>query len=64
MSKKKTNRINDRLDRKYTHTEFLKEFFPNVNPNELRDDTRMLTEDEFFDVLQKVTEPAPSNQEK
>jgi len=60
MTKKKRSIKTDRLDKEYTHSEFLQEFFPNVDPNILRDDEPVLTEREFFDILEKVVKPLPS----
>lgn len=58
MPKKKKEKQEDRLNRKYTHPEFLKEFFPNIDPSEIeREDEPMLTQDQFFDFLTKITSP-------
>lgn len=56
MSKKKQKKQEERLGRKYSHPEFLKEFFPNVSLDELdsQDDT-VLPEDQFPDFLDKVS---------
>lgn len=61
MTKKKQKKQEDRLNRKYTHPEFLKEFFPNIDPSELEQENEStLTQEQFFDVLIKVTSPLPS----
>lgn len=60
MANKKQKNKNDRLSKKYTHPEFLEEFFPNIDPNEAqREDSVTLTEDQFLDILVKVTGPLP-----
>jgi hypothetical protein len=66
MAKKKTVLKKNRLDKKYTHAEFLQEFFPNVDPETLHDDEDILTEDQFFDILERVIKPLPlpSDEEK
>jgi hypothetical protein len=62
MAEKKTAKKNrERLQKHYTHAEFLAEFFPNVphqvehEPDNKPDTTEpLLTRDEFFDILKKA----------
>ncbi len=51
--------------RKYTHPEFLKEYFPNLDSSEFeRKDEGTLTQELFFDILTNVTSPKPQPSSK
>ena len=55
MNKKREK--NDRLDREYTHPEFLKEFFPNIDLSEQGEP--VLTEDPSLDIPTDIISTSP-----
>ena len=58
MSSKKQKQ--DRLERKYTYPEFLKEFFPNIKPGEdIEEEEGTVTQEEFLDILKQITSSTP-----
>lgn len=62
---KGTKQKADRLTKKYSHPEFLKEFFPNVKPDEaLQEVEGVLTKEQFFDMLTRVTSIQPPLHDK
>ena len=44
-------------ERRYTYPEILQKYFPEATDEELAEDDSLLTREDFFDILTKVTAP-------
>ena len=51
-------------DKAYTYPEILEKYFPNVEETQLEDEEFVLTIDNFYDILTKITQPKPAAPKK
>ena len=55
---------NNGEERRYTYPEILKRYFPNATDEDLLEEDVLLSRDDFFDILAKVTLPTRPDPKK